>query len=160
MLHGVPHWKATIHIYSHKYYAFTTACRKTKRAILALSVLWGLTCAYFLHSTLQNLLVCNCLIFLTPKGPRPFFRPFLKFGQAIVDAILVQKISNFWQTCGLVLASVRTNFYKIPISSLGAMPQKQYYFEVRTARASKNFLFKNFFGLDFFHKFLTNFLII
>jgi hypothetical protein len=33
---------------------------------------------------------------LTPKGPRPFFDPFLKFGQAIVDAIFVQKISNFW----------------------------------------------------------------
>jgi hypothetical protein len=29
---------------------------------------------------------------LTPKGPRPFFGPFLKFGQAIVDAIFVQKI--------------------------------------------------------------------
>jgi hypothetical protein len=33
---------------------------------------------------------------LTPKHLRPFFGPFLKFGQAIVDAILVQKISNFW----------------------------------------------------------------
>jgi hypothetical protein len=33
---------------------------------------------------------------LIPKGPRPFFGPFLKFGQAIVDAIFVQKISNFW----------------------------------------------------------------
>jgi hypothetical protein len=32
---------------------------------------------------------------LTPKGPRPFFGPFLKFGQAIVDVIFVQKISNF-----------------------------------------------------------------
>jgi hypothetical protein len=32
---------------------------------------------------------------LTPKGPRPFIGPFLKFGQAIVDAIFVQKISNF-----------------------------------------------------------------
>jgi hypothetical protein len=29
---------------------------------------------------------------LTPKGPRPFFGPFLKFGQAIVNAIFVQKI--------------------------------------------------------------------
>jgi hypothetical protein len=29
---------------------------------------------------------------LTPKGPRPFFCPFLKFGQAIVNAIFVQKI--------------------------------------------------------------------
>jgi hypothetical protein len=34
-------------------------------------------------------------ILLTPKHPRPFFDPFLKFGQAIVDAIFVQKISNF-----------------------------------------------------------------
>jgi hypothetical protein len=32
---------------------------------------------------------------LTTKGPRPFFCPFWKFGQAIVDAIFVQKISNF-----------------------------------------------------------------
>jgi hypothetical protein len=29
---------------------------------------------------------------LTPKGPRPFFGPFLKFRQAIVNAIFVQKI--------------------------------------------------------------------
>jgi hypothetical protein len=33
---------------------------------------------------------------LTPKGQRPFFGPFLDIGQAIVDAIFVQKISNFW----------------------------------------------------------------
>jgi hypothetical protein len=33
---------------------------------------------------------------LTPKGRRPFFGPFLDFGQVIVDAIFVQKISNFW----------------------------------------------------------------
>jgi hypothetical protein len=32
---------------------------------------------------------------LTPKGPRSFFGLFLKFGQAIVDVIFVQKISNF-----------------------------------------------------------------
>jgi hypothetical protein len=36
------------------------------------------------------------IVTLTPKGPRPFFGPFLKFGHAIVDAIFVQKISNFW----------------------------------------------------------------
>jgi hypothetical protein len=59
---------------------------------------------------------------LTPKGQRPFSGPFLKFEQAIVDAIFVQKISNFQRTCGLVLASRCSNFYKIPISSLGAMP--------------------------------------
>jgi hypothetical protein len=29
---------------------------------------------------------------LTPKEPRPFFGPFLKFGQAIVNTIFVQKI--------------------------------------------------------------------
>jgi hypothetical protein len=33
---------------------------------------------------------------LTSKGQSPFFGPFLEFGQAIVDAIFVQKISNFW----------------------------------------------------------------
>jgi hypothetical protein len=32
---------------------------------------------------------------LTPKGPRLFFDPFLKFGQAIVDAIFVQKSQIF-----------------------------------------------------------------
>jgi hypothetical protein len=39
---------------------------------------------------------CSKWVLLAPKGPRPFFGPFLKFGQAIVDAIFVQKISNFW----------------------------------------------------------------
>jgi hypothetical protein len=33
---------------------------------------------------------------LTPKGQSPCFGPFLKFGQTTVDAIFVQKISNFW----------------------------------------------------------------
>jgi hypothetical protein len=33
---------------------------------------------------------------LTPKGQSPFFGPFFEFGQAIVDAIFVQKISKFW----------------------------------------------------------------
>jgi hypothetical protein len=32
---------------------------------------------------------------LTLKGRSPFFGPFLEFGQAIVDAIFVQKISIF-----------------------------------------------------------------
>jgi hypothetical protein len=32
---------------------------------------------------------------LSPKERSPFFGPFLKFGQAIVDEIFVQKISNF-----------------------------------------------------------------
>jgi hypothetical protein len=110
-------------------------------------------------------LQCDCydlnVKFLTPKGPRPFFGPFLKFGQAIVDAIFVQKISNFRWTCGLVLASRRTSFYKIPIYSLGAMLQKQNYFEVRAARAAKKtFYFKTFLGWIFLYKFFTKFLII
>jgi hypothetical protein len=33
---------------------------------------------------------------LSPKGQSPFFGTFLKFGQAIMDAIFVQQISNFW----------------------------------------------------------------
>jgi hypothetical protein len=74
---------------------------------------------------------------LTPKGRSSFLGPFLRFGQAIVDAIFVQKISNFRWTCGLVLASRRTNFYKIPNSSLGAIPQKQIYFEVWAVWAAK-----------------------
>jgi hypothetical protein len=77
---------------------------------------------------------------------RTFFGPFLKFGQAIVDTIFVQKISNF----GEHVASRHTNFYKILVSSFGAMPQKQNYFEVWAAWAAKNFLFLNFFGLNFF----------
>jgi hypothetical protein len=32
---------------------------------------------------------------LTPKRQRPFFGMYLEFGQPIVDAIFVQKISNF-----------------------------------------------------------------
>jgi hypothetical protein len=32
---------------------------------------------------------------LIPKGQSSFIGPFLKFGQAIVDAIFIQKISNF-----------------------------------------------------------------
>jgi hypothetical protein len=84
---------------------------------------------------------------LTPKGPRPFFGPFLKFGQAIVDAIFVQNISIFWCTCGLVLAS---RFYKIPIYSLGAMLQKQNYFELRAARAAKKLFILKLFWVEFF----------
>jgi hypothetical protein len=50
-----------------------------------------------------SILACNTKyhviinhINLTPKGRSSIFGPFLKFGQAIVDAIFVQKISNFW----------------------------------------------------------------
>jgi hypothetical protein len=62
----------------------------------------------------------------------------LKFRQAIVDAIFIQKISNFW--CGLVLASRCTNFYKILFFGLGIMPQKQNPFELRAAPVAQ-FLF-------------------
>jgi hypothetical protein len=37
----------------------------------------------------------HAIMLLTPKGQSPYFGP-LKFGQAIVDAIFIQKISNFW----------------------------------------------------------------
>jgi hypothetical protein len=36
------------------------------------------------------------LSMLIPNGRSPFFGPFLEFGQAIVDAIFVQKISIFF----------------------------------------------------------------
>jgi hypothetical protein len=45
------------------------------------------------HEMLISVLVVRIL---TPKGRRPFFGLFLEFGQPIVDAIFVQKISNFW----------------------------------------------------------------
>jgi hypothetical protein len=35
-------------------------------------------------------------VFLTPKVLEAIFQAFLKFGQAIVDAMFVQKIPNFW----------------------------------------------------------------
>jgi hypothetical protein len=78
---------------------------------------------------------------LTPKGWSAVFGPFLKFGQAIVDAIFVPKFSNFRWICGLVLASRHTNSYKILIFGLGVMPQKQNPSEVRAARAAKKKLF-------------------
>jgi hypothetical protein len=62
---------------------------------------------------------------LTPKGPKAIFRPFLKFGQAIVKAIFIK---NSWIKLwigGLVVASRRTNFYKIPIFGLVLMSQKK-----------------------------------
>jgi hypothetical protein len=31
----------------------------------------------------------------TPKGPEAIFRPFLRFGQAIVKAIFIKKIHEF-----------------------------------------------------------------
>jgi hypothetical protein len=75
-------------------------------------------------------------VILTPKGRRPFFGLFLEFGQPIVDAIFVQKISG---------------------STI--MPQKQNYFELRAASGNQfYFYFKTFLGWIFFHKFLTKFL--
>jgi hypothetical protein len=49
-----------------------------------------------------------------------------------VDAIFVQKFS------------------KIPIYNLGAMPQKQNYFEVRAARAAKKLFILKLFWVEFF----------
>jgi hypothetical protein len=77
---------------------------------------------------------------LTPKGQSPFFGLFVKFRQTIVDSIFVQKIFNFWWTCGLVLASRHTNFYKTLIFGLGIMPPKQNPYELMAARLA-NFIF-------------------
>jgi hypothetical protein len=74
----------------------------------------------------------------------------LKFGQAIVDAIFVQKILNFWKTYGLVLAPRCTNFYEIPISILGAMPQKQFFLKLGQLGQPKNILFLTFWVGFFF----------
>jgi hypothetical protein len=114
------------------------------------------------HITLLSFIKCIEFVRgLTPKGRRPFFGLFLEFGQPIVDAIFIQKISNFWWTCGLVLASRRTNFYKIPISGSAIMPQKQNYFELWAASGNqKTFYFLTFLDWIFFHKFLTKFLNI
>ena len=79
---------------------------------------------------------------LTPKGLEAIFQAFLKFGQAIVDAIFVQKNLNFWWICSLVVASRCTNFYKITIFGLGAMPQKQKSFVIgQLGQPKKLFIF-------------------
>jgi hypothetical protein len=57
-----------------------------------------------------------------------------------VDAIFIQKISNFRRICGLVLASRCTNFYKILIFGLGVMPQKKIPCELKAARVAKKLL--------------------
>jgi hypothetical protein len=54
-----------------------------------------LKCPY-LKNNIKCVLLQEKKTSLTPKGRSPVFGPFLKFGQAIVDAIFVQKISNFW----------------------------------------------------------------
>jgi hypothetical protein len=88
------------------------------------------------------------LMVLTPKGLEAIFQGFF---QAIVDAIFVQKISDFWWTCGFILASRRTNFYNIPIFGLGVMPQKQNSFVLGAAQAAKKtFYFSTFLGWIFF----------
>jgi hypothetical protein len=80
---------------------------------------------------------------LTPKGPETIFKPFLK---AIVKAIFIK---NSWiklWTCGLVLASRRTNFYKIPI--FGTHVLKCVFFS--QIGQLKNFLLLRFFSWNFF----------
>jgi hypothetical protein len=91
------------------------------------------------QSNISQILKCHVFreTILTPKERRPFFGPFLDIEQAIVDVIFVQKISNFWWTCGVVLASRRTNFYKIPIFGYTVMPQKHFFFVKRVASSNQ-----------------------
>jgi hypothetical protein len=58
----------------------------------------------------------------------------------------------------LVVASKRTNSYKIFIFGLGAMPSKQNPYELRVARIVKNFLFKKNFSWISLNKLFTKFL--
>jgi hypothetical protein len=87
---------------------------------------------------------------LTPKGRRPFFGLFLEFGQPIVDAIFVQKVSKSWWTCGLVLASRRTNFYKIPIFVQQLCPKNKIILSCGQLRATKKLLILKLFWVGFF----------
>jgi hypothetical protein len=64
---------------------------------------------------------------LTPTGTKAIFRPFLKFGQTIVKVIFIKKSWIFLWTCGLVLASRHTDFYKIPIFGLVLMSQEVFF---------------------------------
>jgi hypothetical protein len=49
------------------------------------------------YKTYATIMLAHLLISkLTPKVLEAIFQAFLKFGQAIVDAMFVQKISNFW----------------------------------------------------------------
>jgi hypothetical protein len=85
---------------------------------------------------------------LTPKGPKAIFKPFLKFGQAIVKVIFIK---NSWIKLwvgGLVLATRRTNFYKIPIFGLVVMSQNPFFFSIWVAK--KLFIIKFFFVETFF----------
>jgi uncharacterized membrane protein len=76
---------------------------------------------------------------LTPKGPKAIFRPFLKFGQAIMKATFIKNSWIFLWICGLVLASRRTNFYKIPIFGLVIMSQNAFF--LSTWAAKKTFYY-------------------
>jgi hypothetical protein len=79
---------------------------------------------------------------LTPKGPKAIFKPFLKFGLAIVKAIFIK---NSWIKLwigGLVLASRHTNFYKIPIFGLVLMFQNAFFFSIWATK--KLFIIKVF----------------
>jgi hypothetical protein len=63
---------------------------------------------------------------------------------------LSKKSQIFGEHVVLVLASRCTNFYKIPIFSLGAMSQKQNNFEVWAARAAKKLFILKLFWVEFF----------
>jgi hypothetical protein len=78
---------------------------------------------------------------LTPKGPETIFKPFLKFGQAIVKAIFIKNLWIKLWTYGLVLASRRTNLYKIPIFGLVLMSQNTFFFSIRAAKKLFNIKF-------------------
>jgi hypothetical protein len=83
---------------------------------------------------------------------KAIFWPILKVRAGHCGCNICPKNLKFLVTCGLVLASRYTNFYKIPIFSLGAMPQKQNYFDDRAARAAKK---KTFYFLTFWVEFFS-----
>jgi hypothetical protein len=91
---------------------------------------------------------------LTPKGPKAIFRPFLKFGQAIVKTIFIKHSWIKLWIGGLVLASRCTNFYKIPIFGLVLMSQNTFFSSIRAA------LLLSFCSWNFFHCFSYKFLNI
>jgi hypothetical protein len=84
---------------------------------------------------------------LTPKRLKAIFRPFLKFGQAIVKAIFIKNSSIKLWIGGLVLAPSRTTIHMIPIFGLVLMSQNVFFFSIRTA---KKLLIIKFFLLKLF----------
>jgi hypothetical protein len=109
--------------------------------------------AYKLATTYKMTL----MYLLALKGPETIFKPFLKFGQAIVKAIFIKNSwIKLWK-CGLVLASRCTNFYKIPIFGLVLMSQNTFFYQYGQL---KNFLLLSFFSWNFFHWFSSKFLNI